>query len=157
VFSRTPLEVVDTSPNRQGHAEPEVSLRIAGAPPIRVKAVHPAPPVNPRAAPLWRGALAALPSSDGRGDVQILAGDFNATLDHPELRALLDRGYTDAADAVGGGLTWTWPAKRRGRALPLTIDHILVDKRVAVEKVTVVRVPGSDHRAVIAVLRLPKQ
>jgi endonuclease/exonuclease/phosphatase family metal-dependent hydrolase len=155
VFSRTPLEVVDTSPNRQGHAEPEVSLQVAGAPPIRIKAVHPAPPVNPRAAPLWRGALAALPSSDGRGDVQILAGDFNATLDHPELRALLDRGYTDAADAVGDGLTWTWPAKRRGRALPLTIDHILVDKRVKVEKVTVVRVPGSDHRAVIAVLRLP--
>ncbi|HEY6889960.1 MAG TPA: endonuclease/exonuclease/phosphatase family protein [Solirubrobacter sp.] len=156
VFSRTPLEVVDTSPNRQGHAEPEVSLTVAGAPLVRIKAVHPAPPVNPRAAPLWRGALAALPSSDGRGDVQILAGDFNATLDHPELRGLLDRGYTDAADAAGGGLTWTWPARRRTRALPLTIDHILVDKRVEVEKVTVVRVPGSDHRAVIAVLRLPR-
>jgi hypothetical protein len=156
VFSRTPLDVVDTSPNRQGHAEPEVSLTVAGAPPVRIKAVHPAPPVNPTAAPLWRGALAALPSSDGRGDVQILAGDFNATLDHPELRDLLDRGYTDAADAAGDGLTWTWPARRRRRALPLTIDHVLVDKRVKVEEVTVVRVPGSDHRAVIAVLRLPR-
>ncbi|MDA0164509.1 endonuclease/exonuclease/phosphatase family protein [Solirubrobacter ginsenosidimutans] len=157
VLSRTPLAVVDTAPNRQGHAEPEVSLKVAGAPPVRIKAVHPAPPVNPTAAPLWRGALEALPSSDGRGDVQILAGDFNATLDHPELRALLGRGYTDAADAAGKGFTSTWPWLRRTRALPLTIDHILVDKRVTVEKVTVVRVPGSDHRAVIAVLRLPRQ
>ncbi len=156
VLSRTPLKAVDTSPNRKGHAEPEVELRVEGAPPVRLKAVHPAPPVNSTAAPYWRDALAALPSSDGRGDVQILAGDFNATLDHTELRSLLDRGYTDAADAVGKGFVWTWPARRRTRALPLTIDHVLVDERVKVEKVTVVRVPGSDHRAVIAVLRLPR-
>jgi endonuclease/exonuclease/phosphatase (EEP) superfamily protein YafD len=156
VLSRTALVAVDTSPNRKGHAEPEVRLTVEGAPPVRLKAVHPAPPVNATAAPYWQDALAALPSSDGRGDVQILAGDFNATLDHHELRALLDRGYTDAADAVGKGFVWTWPARRRTRALPLTIDHVLVDERVEVEKVVVVRVPGSDHRAVIATLRLPK-
>ena len=76
-----------------------------GAPPVRVKAVHPAPPVNARRrARSGASALAALPGADGRGDVQILAGDFNATLDHAELRALLDRGYIDAADAVGEGL-----------------------------------------------------
>jgi endonuclease/exonuclease/phosphatase (EEP) superfamily protein YafD len=155
-MSRLPLRALDTSPNRKGHAEPEVVVRVDGAPPVRVKAVHPAPPVNPTAAPFWQDALAALPSSDGRGDVQILAGDFNATLDHAELRDLLGRGYTDAADAVGKGLVWTWPARRRGRALPLTIDHILVDKRVEVERVEVVRVPRSDHRAVIATLRLPR-
>ena len=88
--------------------------------------------------------------------MQILAGDFNATLDHREFRKLLDRGYLDAADAVGEGLTPTWPtSSRKRRALPLTIDHVLVDRRVRVERVTVVRIPGSDHRAVIAVLRLP--
>ncbi len=130
VLSRTPLVAIDTSPNRKGHAEPEVELRVPGAPPVRLKAVHPAPPVNPTAAPFWQDALAALPGSDGRGDVQILAGDFNATLDHAELRDLLGRGYVDAADAVGKGFVWTWPAKRRARALPLTIDHVLVDKRV---------------------------
>ena len=85
-----------------------------------------------------------------------MAGDFNATLDHPELRDLLDRGYTDAADAVGKGLVWTWPALKL-RAPPLTIDHVLVDRRVRVERVTVVRIPKSDHRAVIAVLRLPRK
>jgi endonuclease/exonuclease/phosphatase family metal-dependent hydrolase len=155
VLSRLPVLALDLTPDVTGHAEPEVLLDVRGAPPVRVKAVHPAPPVDPIAAPRWRDALAALPGADGRGDVRILAGDFNATLDHAELRRLLGRGYTDAADAVGKGWLWTWPALPR-RALPITIDHILVDKRVAVEDVTVVRVPRTDHRAVVATLRLPR-
>jgi endonuclease/exonuclease/phosphatase (EEP) superfamily protein YafD len=155
VLSRLPVLATDTTPDITGHAEPEVLLDVRGAPPVRLKAVHPAPPVNSVAAPRWQDALAALPGSDGRGDVRILAGDFNATLDHVELRRLLGRGYIDAADAAGKGWIWTWPALPR-RALPITIDHILVDERVEVEDVVVVRVPRSDHRAVIATLRLPK-
>jgi endonuclease/exonuclease/phosphatase (EEP) superfamily protein YafD len=123
-----------------------------GAPPVTIRSVHPSPPVSQAAEPRWRAAIEALPDGGGR----ILAGDFNATFDHPEFRALLDRGYVDAADAAGAGLTPTWPAPpRERRALPLTIDHILVDRRIRVERVTVVRIPRSDHRAVIAVLRLP--
>ena len=84
---------------------------------MRIKAVHPRPPVNrDRRARLARRARARCPARDSRGDVQILAGDFNATLDHPELRALLDRGYIDAADAAGSGLVWTWPAPPRSAA-----------------------------------------
>ena len=154
LLSRIPLVAVDRAPNAKGHAQPEARLRVAGAPPVWIKAVHPSPPVSHKSAPFWQGALAALPGADARGDVEIMAGDFNATLDHSELRALLGRGWVDAADAVGDGLVWTWPALRR-RALPLTIDHVLVDRRVRVEKVTVVRVPRSDHRALIAELRLP--
>jgi len=124
---------------------------------VSIRAVHPRPPVSRAAEREWRAALAALPGADAQGDVQILAGDFNATLDHAELRALLDRGYTDAGDAAGAGWQPTWPAPpRRGRSLPLTIDHVLVDRRVRVERVSVVPIPHSDHRAVIAVLRLPR-
>jgi endonuclease/exonuclease/phosphatase (EEP) superfamily protein YafD len=154
LLSRLPLLAMDTTPDITGHAEPEAVVDVPGAPPVRLKAVHPAPPVNAFAAPTWKDALAALPGSDGRGDVRILAGDFNATLDHPELRKLLDRGYTDAADATGKGLVATWPARPRG-APPITIDHVLVDKRVEVERFEVVHVPGSDHRALIVTLRLP--
>jgi endonuclease/exonuclease/phosphatase family metal-dependent hydrolase len=132
-------------------------VTVRGAPPVRIKAVHPRPPVSRVAEPEWRAALASLPGSDSRGDVQILAGDFNATLDHPELRKLLDRGYLDAADATGAGWRPTWPAPpSTGRSLPLTIDHVLVDRRVRVERVTVSEIPHTDHRAVIAVLRLPR-
>ncbi|MBE2317535.1 endonuclease/exonuclease/phosphatase family protein [Solirubrobacter sp. CPCC 204708] len=141
-----------------GDLQPEAVLLNGGAPPVRIKSVHPRPPVTRAAEPQWRRALAALPGSDGRGDVRILAGDFNATFDHPEFRALLDRGYIDAADAVGKGWTHTWPSGRatahRG-TLPITIDHILVDRRVRVEQVTVVDIRRSDHRAVIACCACP--
>jgi hypothetical protein len=56
-------------------------------------------------------AIAALPGAGAPGDLQLIAGDFNATLDHRVLRRLLGRGYADAADAAGDGLTWTWPAR----------------------------------------------
>ncbi len=134
----------------------ELVVDVPGAPPVTIRAVHPAPPVRPAAVGPWRERDRRAAGSDSRGDVRILAGDFNATLDHPELRRLLDRGYTDAADAAGDGFTWTWPARPRGHTPKLTIDHVLVDRRVRVESVTVVRIPNTDHRAVIAVLRLPR-
>ena len=87
------------------HAQPEVVLAVPGAPPRADQGRAPAPAGQPRRrAGLAARRSRALPGSDGRGDVQILAGDFNATLDHRELRALLDRGYDDAADAAGEGL-----------------------------------------------------
>jgi endonuclease/exonuclease/phosphatase (EEP) superfamily protein YafD len=87
--------------------------------------------------------------------VRILAGDFNATLDHAEFRRVLDRGYEDAADQVGTGLRATWPANGR-LTLPVTIDHVIADERCGVRDVRVLPVPGSDHRAVLAVLELPR-
>jgi hypothetical protein len=65
---------------------------------------------------------------------------------------LLADGYVDAAGAVGDGCVITW---RSGLAPPLTIDHVLVDRSTGVDDVSVVAVPGSDHRAVVADLRLP--
>jgi endonuclease/exonuclease/phosphatase family metal-dependent hydrolase len=84
----------------------------------------------------------------------VLAGDFNASLDHRAFRELLDRGYVDAADQLGRGLTPTWP---NFRPMPpiISIDHVVADRRVAVRDVEVVDVPGTDHRGVFAELRLP--
>ena len=85
-------EAVEAAPNAKGHAQPEVVLHVPGAPPVWVKAVHPSPPISAAEASGWQRAMAALPGADARGDVEIMAGDFNATLDHRELRRLLDRG-----------------------------------------------------------------
>jgi endonuclease/exonuclease/phosphatase family metal-dependent hydrolase len=83
---------------------------------------------------------------------RLLLGDFNATLDHAALRRLIGSGYRDAADAVGAGLRPTWPAD----VVPVvTLDHVLVDSRIGVRSVTVHAVPGTDHRAVVAVLAIP--
>jgi endonuclease/exonuclease/phosphatase family metal-dependent hydrolase len=98
--------------------------------------------------------LQSLPPADPAGPVRLLLGDFNASLDHEELRRILDSRYVDAADAVGNGLTPTWP---QGRLIPpsVTIDHVLVDERVRVQAVHIRELPGSDHRAVTADLILP--
>jgi endonuclease/exonuclease/phosphatase (EEP) superfamily protein YafD len=155
LLARRPLRPLPATSGNGPHAEPEAELDVPGAPPVRIKAVHPPPPVSRSATPVWSRVLRALPGSDGRGDVQVLAGDFNATLDHRQLREVLDRGYVDAADAVGAGFAWTWPARDHAHTLAITIDHVLVDRRVKVRRVTAVGVPGSDHRAVIAELELP--
>jgi endonuclease/exonuclease/phosphatase (EEP) superfamily protein YafD len=152
VLSRHPLTPI----TRVGRPAvgPAALVRVPGAPPVRVQAVHPPPPIDRASVDAWRRDLAALPTAGGAGPLVVLAGDFNATLDHHALRRVLDRGYADAADAVGAGLRPTWP--RAARRPPLTIDHVLADRRVAVEALTVHDVAGSDHSAVVADLVLPE-
>jgi endonuclease/exonuclease/phosphatase (EEP) superfamily protein YafD len=85
----------------------------------------------------------------------VLAGDFNATLDHAALRGVLRSGYADAAQQDGRGLTWTWRPLRL-RFPRLSLDHVLVDPRIAVAAVDLVAVSGSDHRALVVDLVLPR-
>jgi endonuclease/exonuclease/phosphatase (EEP) superfamily protein YafD len=70
------------------------------------------------------------------------------------LRAVLARGYRDAAHEAGLGRAWTWRPLRL-RHPRLTLDHVLVDPRIGVASVAFVDVEGSDHRAVVAELVLP--
>jgi endonuclease/exonuclease/phosphatase (EEP) superfamily protein YafD len=132
------------------------SLRMRGAGPVEVFAVHAPPPVRAVRVSQWREDLRRFPGATPDGDVRILAGDFNATLDHAELRRIVDSGYEDTADAVGAGLHGTWPSGRR-RVPPVAIDHVLADRRCGVRAVSVHTIPGSDHRAVLAELALPRQ
>jgi len=112
-------------------------------------------PLGPRQTAEWAAGLRALPAAPDSGAYRVLVGDFNASLDHAELRKVVARGYVDAADATGHGLVPTWPA---GRRLPpfITIDHLLADGRAQVTRFAVLDVPGSDHRPIFAELRLPR-
>jgi endonuclease/exonuclease/phosphatase (EEP) superfamily protein YafD len=86
----------------------------------------------------------------------VLAGDFNATFDQTPFRDLVDRGYRDAGAAAGKGLEPTFP--RAYHAIPpITIDHVLADRRLGVVEYSVEELPGSDHRAVYAELALPRR
>jgi len=102
----------------------------------------------------WREGLESLPTA-GRGAPWLLVGDFNATLDQPEFRDLVDRGYRDAADATGEGLEPTWPGPERLPLGLIAIDHVLADRRLGVAEYGVDDLAGSDHRAVHARLVLP--
>nr|WP_091604309.1 endonuclease/exonuclease/phosphatase family protein [Micromonospora mirobrigensis] len=156
LYSRFPLSDPQVRRNR-GFNFTQASATVAapGAPPVRVESAHPAAPWSVAVVDDWRTDLAGQPPATPDGPLRILAGDFNATLDHAPLRALLDTGYADAADAVGAGLSGTWGPYDGDLIPPVTIDHVLVDRRIAVRAVDVHPLPGSDHRAVLAELRLP--
>jgi endonuclease/exonuclease/phosphatase (EEP) superfamily protein YafD len=117
----------------------------------------PKPPWAPANAARWRSELAALPGPAGPAadPPRVLAGDFNASVDHAYFRRVLRRGHVDAAARLGHGLVPTWGPEPRGRPALLTIDHVLVDPGCAVQAVSVHPLPGSDHRAVYAEFRLP--
>lgn len=124
-------------------------LRVARTP-ITLYNFHSFSPTTPARESAWAAGIGALPAAGDQ--VTLIAGDFNATLDHRIFRALLARGYVDAADQTGNGLAWTWVI---GRLTRLVIDHILVPPSVAVADYEVHDLPGSDHNAVSATLRLP--
>jgi endonuclease/exonuclease/phosphatase (EEP) superfamily protein YafD len=113
----------------------------------------PKPPWSPGATTRWRRQLAALPAP-GDGPC-ILAGDFNATLDHAQFRQLLRRGWADAASQAGHGLSQTWGPRPGRRPALLVIDHVLTGRGCAVLATSACRLAGTDHRALYAELRLP--
>jgi endonuclease/exonuclease/phosphatase (EEP) superfamily protein YafD len=136
-------------------AQPAARLQLPGGGEADLISVHPRPPAptySARRVARWRRELSVVPPP---GETPlIVAGDFNATADHAQFRRLLRLGFADAAIEAGRGLVPTWG--RHGRPGLLTLDHVLVDARCAVRRVSVHRLPGSDHRAVFAELQLPE-
>ncbi|ASO17990.1 endonuclease/exonuclease/phosphatase (EEP) superfamily protein YafD [Actinoalloteichus hoggarensis] len=153
LYSRHPAELVGNAPatNRQ----PIVRVSLPKGAELEIVVVHPLWPIGAGTTDTWQRELAGLPAARASGPIRVLAGDFNATLDHGPLRGLLAHGYQDAADQTGDGLRPTWPAPDTVFAPPLTIDHILVDRRCSVEDFDVFDVPGTDHRAVSAEFVVP--
>jgi endonuclease/exonuclease/phosphatase (EEP) superfamily protein YafD len=154
LYSRIPLTPAG-APGERRNPLVLAGVEVEGAPAVEIAAVHPPPPLNRSIMPAWRRDLRALPPATPDGPLRILAGDFNATLDHAELRRLLDTGYEDAAAEVGAGLRATWPEGRR-LPPPVAIDHVLADRRCGVRAFSVHPIPGTDHRAVVAELVLPR-
>jgi endonuclease/exonuclease/phosphatase family metal-dependent hydrolase len=125
-------------------------VHVPGAAPVRVESAHAASPYNREMVPYWETTLRREPSPDG-----ILLGDFNATLDHRPLRALLDRGWRDAASAVGAGFIPTWGPFHGDPVPPIAIDHVLLSQGIGVRDFGAFTIPGSDHRMIVSTLTLP--
>lgn len=150
LLSRYPLAELSLA-GPSTFAQPSARLDLGGGVSVEVVAVHPMAPVADATA--WKSEVAGLPRPDPNGPVRVLAGDFNATLDHATLRELIAGGYTDAGSAAGDGFAATWPSKLLPP--PVTIDHVLVDRRAAVTGYRVFPMPDSDHKAVFATITLP--
>jgi hypothetical protein len=152
VWSRLPLRAAGAVPG--AFEQPTVRLEGSGGPDVELTAVHLTPPsASAEMVRAWGADLAALPAPEP-GVLRVLAGDFNASLDHAAFRRVLAHGYRDAAREAGRAMIWTW-APLRPHFPRLAIDHVLVDPRIGIAAVDVVAVEGSDHRAVVAELVLP--
>ncbi|MDA0635970.1 endonuclease/exonuclease/phosphatase family protein, partial [Nonomuraea sp. MCN248] len=145
----TPGEAIEHGRFGQVRAE----LAHPGGARVEVVSVHPCPPKRYGPQPCWRSGLEALPRAGG--PPRVLAGDFNATLDHLLMRELLDSGYRDAAEVTGQGLRATWPQGGWGPVPGVAIDHVLADSRLGVRSFSVHGLKGTDHHPVSAVLTLP--
>lgn len=148
--SRWPLERVDVPGLPSVYVVADATLPDGRK--LRLVSAHPTPPVTPAGQRRWQGWLDALPEPGvlRRG---IVAGDFNATIDHAQFRDVLGRGWRDVADELGHGLTPTWDNARR--FLPITIDHVLIPPGTAARAYDVDELPGSDHQAITATVVLP--
>jgi endonuclease/exonuclease/phosphatase (EEP) superfamily protein YafD len=120
---------------------------------LRVVAFHSVAPV-PGSVPEWREDMSLLPTWCAGPTPAIVAGDFNATLDHSMLRAGMV-GCGDAAAQRGDGLTPTWGPTPRTRAIGPQIDHVLATHGIEAASFRVLDLPGSDHHPILATLRLP--
>ena len=84
----------------------------------------------------------------------IIGGDFNSTPDMRQFRDLLTNGYRDAVEQTGAGFAPTFPSNRRTIPPLLVIDHVLT-RGAAASSIRTIKVPGSDHRALLATIQVP--
>ncbi|GAB1642672.1 endonuclease/exonuclease/phosphatase family protein [Krasilnikovia sp. MM14-A1259] len=155
LYSRYPIVAPGVRHNGGGFQQAYGTIQPPGARPVTFESAHPLAPFAVDVLPKWRSDLQAQPHAEASGPLRVLMGDFNSTLDHRALRTVVSHGYRDAADATGKGLIGTWGPYADPRLPPVTIDHVLVDERIGVADVSVHGLPHSDHRAVLADLRLP--
>jgi len=153
VLSRWPLEsfsLVDLA----GDGLPSIAgVAVVDGRRVQFLGMHTRWPVAPSLARLRDQALQGAAELARATDVpMVMLGDLNLTPDSPAFERLLrGSGFRDALAGREWRPTWQadfWP-------LALRIDHILVSPGVCVEDAAVGPPVGSDHRPVLARLRLP--
>jgi endonuclease/exonuclease/phosphatase (EEP) superfamily protein YafD len=125
------------------------AMRIAAPQPFTLVAVHTSQPLSRR--PLWLRDFGVLRATVPRlRGPALVAGDFNATLDHGPMRSLLGEGLTDAARQADSGMQETWPAPGVSTLVPrpmIAIDHVLTNRGFSAISTQTHVVPGTDHLA----------
>jgi endonuclease/exonuclease/phosphatase (EEP) superfamily protein YafD len=102
----------------------------------------------------WRSDLAELGNRARPAPESFIVGDLNAGPWHPAFRRLTRSKWRDAANVVGQGLRPTWPS---WSPLPISpVDHVLVSPGLGVAGADTLAIAGSNHRALIATLVIPR-
>ncbi|WP_380281883.1 endonuclease/exonuclease/phosphatase family protein [Kitasatospora purpeofusca] len=153
LYSRLPLTPLDGAAPEAARNQVAAEVTVGGRT-VRVTAVHTYYPMGD--ADRWSKDFAGLRAAvSGATRNAVLLGDFNATLDHTPMRALLDTGLTDTHAELGRGVAPTWPEADTyyaGLWPVIQIDHVLHGEALRAVSVAEHTVRGTDHRAVVAEL-----
>ncbi|WP_196278936.1 endonuclease/exonuclease/phosphatase family protein [Catellatospora vulcania] len=152
IYSRLPL--TQGGPLRADTAWPQTTAAVTvDGRTIRLVAVHTYYPLGD--ARRWTRDMAALASvARDSGPDTVFLGDFNASLDHAPMRDLLAAGLVDTHAELGRGWARTWPVGVSPVPPLVQLDHVLHGSGLAGVSAGERTVPGTDHRAVVAVLAL---
>ncbi len=128
---------------------PAVKLTLATGESLWVAAVHPYAPESETKSKQWVTALQEIrrfTASDAGDGPLVLVGDFNGTRWQPTFGKLLAGTMIDAHEALGRGLSRSWPADSVIPRL-VRLDHALLNERAFPVAIDDFVVPGSDHLA----------
>lgn len=112
-------------------------------------AMHPIPPApldGNRGEDIFAATREFMNSRPGSA---VAAGDFNATRDNVPIRNLQSDGWVDATGVWPMAIR-TWPNDLRPLPPLVAIDHVLTRQAPVSSQVTVIDIPGTDHRALVA-------
>jgi endonuclease/exonuclease/phosphatase (EEP) superfamily protein YafD len=160
IASRHPLVAVERR-DLGGRIGQVADVAVAGTT-VRVVPVHTQAPVFDHDVEVWHGTVAANAAvADEVDGPVVLAGDWNATGGHRAFRRALARHHLVDVSAVQGHRWYpTWPIRSLAIRWPLppllTLDHVVVRRDVEIVALARIDLPGTDHRALRATLRLPR-
>lgn len=161
IWSRFPLTAISPS----GHPSSTIVAARVQIPGVRIApviaSVHIISPVasDTHAFGYWRDGIASTKAAlqefadAAEAGAVIIGGDFNSTPEMVQFRDLQTDGYQDAVHQTGAGFAPTFPSNRRIPPL-ITIDHVLT-RGAAASTIHTVKVPGSDHRSLLATIEVP--
>jgi len=153
ILSRWPLDAVTQVDLAEDGLPSLVGRLDAGGHGLQVLGLHTRWPITPSLARARDRSLREAARLVASHDLPVVAlGDLNLTPYSPVFAEFLRQaGLRDGMDGHQWRPTWQvgfWP-------LALPVDHVLVSPEVCVERAEVGPSIGSDHRPVIAQLRLP--
>ncbi len=155
VFSRGPIRHVKPVPTRFASYSLDVALG-GGRGTLHLLAVHPHPPTGDISG--WHAdQLVVRKAAVGLAQPTVIAGDFNATMDHASMRDLAGRGYDDAATQARSGWQPTWPSAGMVSLASIdvpslvAIDHVMA-RGLRATHTSTYPIDGTDHRALVATL-----
>ena len=144
IWSKSPIVVGDSADTTDRILDATVK---SAAGPVRVLAVHAHTPISDFE--IWKGDLDQFGDLGVAGDDPTLViGDFNASFWHPNFRALLRKGFTDAHIALRRGFSVSWPTDVWYPPF-VRLDHALTTDSLVPTDIEDFDIRGSDHRGLI--------